>query len=302
MIIGIDLGNAEVKSSEGVKFESKIKIGITKMNKNDIQVTYKNRTYTLGVDDGALNIGKNKHKKINYKLCLLTSVANSIKEIKIDCKVVVGVPVELFNNKDLVESIKNEILTYKDEVLQINEVEKIISISDAEVFCESGIVFSDKKRFKEQKTLVIDLGGSTVDISLWNGLRLVNAKTYKEGMITLYENIIKSINEEFKVELKPYEARNMIGKTEHPINQQKQNIKFINDDLDNYMTGLLSYINQYFTELESCDTIQLIGGGAVILEKWFKDEYEKAELFKEAEFANALTFKEVGEMIWGQEN
>ena len=300
MIIGIDLGNAEVKTSEGIKFESKIKIGITKMNKNDTQVTYNNRSYTLGVDDGALNIGKNKHKKINYKLCLLTGIANSIKESKINCKVVVGVPVELFNNKELVESIKNEITTYKEEVINVNGVEKIITIQDAEVFCESGIVFSDKKRFKEQKTLVIDLGGSTADISLWNGLRLVNAKTYKEGMITLYENIIKSINEEFKVELKPYEARNMIDKVECSINQAKQNIEFVNDDIDNYMTGLLSYINQYFTEVETCDTIQLIGGGAVILEKWFKDEYEKAELFKEADFANAKTFKEVGEMVWGK--
>lgn len=297
-ILGIDLGNAEVETSSGLKFESKVKIGITKMNKDDIQVTYKNRNYTLGVKDGALNIGKNKHKKINYKLCLLTAIAKSININIIDAKVTVGVPVELFNDKDLVKSIKDEILTYKNEVITVNGKEKTITIHDAEVFCESGIVFSYKKKFKNEKTLVIDLGGSTVDISLWDGLRLVICKTYKEGMITLYENIIKSVNENFKVGLKPYEAKNMINQEEYTINQEKKNIEFINTDIENYMTGLLSYINQYFVEIDSCDSIQLIGGGAVILEEWFKEEYEKAELFNSAEFANALTFKEVGEMIW----
>lgn len=296
-VLGIDLGNAELEASSGVKFASRVKVGITKMNKDDIQVSYNKRNYTIGVEDGALNIGKSKYKKIHYKLCLLTAIAKSCKETNIDCKIVVGVPVENFNDKDLVENIKKEILSFKNEVIVVNEIEKIITIHDVEVFCEAGIVFSDKKRFKNEKTLVIDLGGSTVDISLWEGLRLSNSKTYKEGMITLYENIIKSVNLECTTDLKAYESKKMIGKSKYPINQEMTDITFINIDIDNYMTGLVSYINQYF-EVDSCNSIQLIGGGAVMLEKWFKDEYERAELFPNAEFANAKTFKEIGEMVW----
>lgn len=297
-ILGIDLGNTEVKNDLGQKFESKVKIGITSMNKEDIQVSYNGRNYTLGTNDGILNISENKHMKLNYKLCMLTAIAKSIKEDNISCKVVTGVPVEKFEIKELVESIKAEILTYQDEVITINGHKKIITVQDAEVFCESGIPYSNQVRFAKERTLVIDLGGSTIDISLWNGLRQERCKTYRQGMLTLFEDIIKSINVTFGSNLKPYESKSMIGKSVYSINQEIKNIEFINADIENYMIGLLSYINQYFTEADSCDSIQLIGGGAIILEKYFKEEYKRAELFPNAEFANAYTYRKIGEMIW----
>ena len=64
-ILGIDLGNAVTKTSTGVRFESKLKQGITVMNKNDIKVVYEGIEYTIGSPDGALNIGSNKYKKRN---------------------------------------------------------------------------------------------------------------------------------------------------------------------------------------------------------------------------------------------
>ncbi len=297
-VLGIDLGNANVKTSSGTIFESKVKPGITTMNANDIKVTYNGADYTIGAYDGALNIRKNKHTKIAYKLCLLTAIAKSFKASNITCNIVVGVPVETFNDKNFTESIKETISKYNEvEEIVINGEEKKIKIEKVEVFCESGIVFSNREKFINEKTLVIDFGGSTIDVSFWDGLRLSKSRTYKEGMITLYENVIKKVNDTFGTEISSIMASDMIGKTKYEIGQEVKDIGFINEVVENYVDGLTSYINQYFP-VESANSIQLIGGGAIQLANQLKEEYDKAILVESAEFANATNYKKVGEILW----
>lgn len=296
-VIGIDLGNANVKTSNGIIFESKVKSGITKMNENDIKVIYDGVEYTIGSYDGALNISKRKYFKNAYKIKLLTAIAKSFNSNNISTNIVVGVPVEVFNDKKLIEEIKNHIEGFGLQKIVLNDIEKIINIEHVEVFCESAIVFSNREKFKNKKTLVIDFGGGTIDISFWDGLNLTKARTYKEGMITLYENIIKQVNIRYSTTLNSNIAIDMIGKQNFKINQEDKDIKFINSIVETYIDGLTSYINQYF-DVESADSIQLIGGGAIQLEKIIKDEYEKAELYQNAEFANANNYEKVGELIW----
>lgn len=296
-VIGIDLGNANVKTSNGIIFESKVKSGITKMNENDIKVIYDGIEYTIGSYDGALNISKRKYFKNAYKIKLLTAIAKSFNSNNISTNIVVGVPVEVFNDKKLIEEIKNHIEGFGLQKIILNDIEKTINIEHVEVFCESAIVFSNREKFKNKKTLVIDFGGGTIDISFWDGLNLTKARTYKEGMITLYENIIKQVNIRYSTTLSSNIAIDMIGKQNFKINQEDKDIKFINSIVETYIDGLISYINQYF-DVESADSIQLIGGGAIQLEKIIKDEYEKAELYQNAEFANANNYEKVGELIW----
>lgn len=296
-ILGIDVGNANVNSSNGVVFESRVKPGITTMNENDIKVVYGGVEYTLGTIDGALNIRKNKHKKAAYKLSLLTAIAKSYKTKTINCSVVVGVPVEDFNNKALRADIKETIEAWGTEKITINDENKTINIEKAEVFCESAIVFSDREKFKTEKTLVIDLGGSTVDVSFWDGLVQLESRTYKEGMISLYETIAKSLNNKFESKLESHMVKNCIGKNEFEINQEVKDIKFIDMIVENYIDGLTSYINQYFS-VDAANSIQVIGGGAIQLFDKIKEEYESAVLVEDAAFANANTYKKIGDVIW----
>lgn len=296
-ILGIDVGNANVNSSNGIVFESRVKPGITNMNENDIKVVYGGVEYTLGTIDGALNIRKNKHKKVAYKLSLLTAIAKSYKTKTINCSVVVGVPVEDFNNKALRADIKETIEGWGTEKITINDENKTINIEKAEVFCESAIVFSNREKFKNEKTLVIDLGGSTVDVSFWDGLVQLESRTYKEGMISLYETIAKSLNNKFESKLESHMVKDCIGKNEFEINQDVKDIKFIDMIVENYIDGLTSYINQYFS-VDAANSIQVIGGGAIQLFDKIKEEYENAVLVEDAAFANANTYKKIGDVIW----
>lgn len=295
--IGIDLGNANVNTSNGVVFESRVKPGVINMNEDDIKVKYSDIEYTVGSIDGSLNISNNKHKKSAYKISLLTAIGKSFKTKTINCNVVVGVPVEKFNNKELKQDIKETIESWGTEKIIINGAEKTININNVEVFCESAIVFADREKFKDVKTLVLDFGGSTIDASFWDGLRQLDARTYKKGMITLYETIAKAINNKYGTDLESHMVKGCIGKDVYEIDQEMKDITFIKPIIEAYIAGLTSYINQFFP-VESANTIQLIGGGAIQLADYIKEEYDKAELVEDAAFANANTYKKVGDMIW----
>lgn len=300
-VIGLDIGNAEVNTSEGVNFPSRVKVGVNNMNKDDIKVNFNGLDFTVG--QGGSNIGLGKYKNSNYKISLLTAIAKSFKPNKIECNVVVGCPVETFNkNKDVVENIKETILAWGPQTIVLNENDvenvKVIEIKDVNVFCESGIVFKNRERFSKEKTLVIDIGGGTRDDSLWNGLELVECKSNdKMGMINLYEMIIKEVNRRNNSNLAFDDAKAMIGKKEYKINQEIVDISYVDMIIENFVTGMVSEINQIF-QFSNVDSIQFIGGGAILLKDYILRLIPKAEVSDDADFINAKTYKEVGELIW----
>lgn len=295
--IGVDLGNANVNTSEGIEFESKIKTGIINMNESDLKVIFEGLDYTVGAIDGSPNISKKRHKKLAYKISLLTAIAKSYAIKNIKCNVVVGVPVEWFNDQELKNDIKETILSWGPQKITVNGTEKTINIENADIFCESAIVFQDREKFKKEKTLVVDCGGSTIDVSFWDGLNLLYARTYKDGMISLYGNVAKAINSKYKTDIAAYIAKECVGKETFEINQELKDIKFVDAVVQNYVDGLTSYINQEF-EVDAATSIQLIGGGAIQLAEKLQDEYEKAILNEDAAFANANTYKKVADVLW----
>ncbi|ELC8426298.1 ParM/StbA family protein [Clostridium perfringens] len=300
-VIGLDIGNAEVNTSEGVNFPSRVKVGVNNMNKDDIKVNFNGLDFTVG--QGGSNIGLGKHKNSNYKISLLTAIANSFKENKIECNVVVGCPVEIFNkNKDIVKDIKTTIVSWGQQTIVLNQNEeecvKVIDIKEVAVFCESGIVFKNRERFSKEKTLVVDLGGGTRDDSLWNGLELVECKSNdKMGMINLYEMIIKEVNRRNNSNLTFDDAKAMIGKKEYKINQEIVDVSYVDMIIENFVTGMVSEINQIFP-FSNVDSIQFIGGGAILLKNYILKLIPKAEVPDDADFINAKTYKEVGELMW----
>ncbi|ELC8463774.1 ParM/StbA family protein [Clostridium perfringens] len=300
-IIGLDIGNAEVNTSEGVHFPSRVKIGVNNMNKDDIKVNFEGLDFTIG--QGSNNIGLNKYKNINFKISVLVGIAKSFKENDIECNVVIGCPIETFNkNKEIVKDIKGIIESWGKQTIVIEQGEskeiKVIDIKNVAIFCESGIVFKNRERFSKEKTLVVDIGGGTRDDSLWDGLDLVECKSNdKMGMINLYETIIKEVNRRNKSNLNFDDAKAMIGKKEYKINQEIVDISYIDIIIENFVTGFMSEINQIFP-FSNVDSIQFVGGGAILLKEYITRLIPKAEVPSNAEFLNAETYREVGELMW----
>jgi plasmid segregation protein ParM len=295
-IRGIDIGNFTTITDNEVLFLSRVENGHNDINKDAIKVVYKDEKYTIGSKKGTKNIGENKYFNKYYDLCLLTAIAESSEEVEIKTKIVVSLPPEQYDSK-----LKNKLLDKlkklgKQEII-VNGVKKTITIEDALVFSEAAIVFSDMNQFSDKKTLVIDIGGGTGDVSEFNGLELVNHMTSKNGTLSYYKDMKQKINHEYSTNFDIEEMEDFINKDTYKIRGEYKDISFLKDTVDTRTMNFVSDINQNFNT--SSTDIYLIGGGAKDLIKYFKKYYPNIVAYEKAQYINAITNKKVGVVYFG---
>lgn len=300
-ILGIDIGNSKTETSEGINFKTRVTDGVIETNKSDLKVEYLGKKHTIGANSGRLNLGDNKYNKIDFDLAFLTAIAQSFEEEEIICNVVAGLPIEKYHNDNIKNALKDKLVKYNRCEIKISQgdkaIKKIITVNDADVFMESGIPFLNREYHRNLRKLVLDFGGSTTDISLWDGLRLEDFRTYKDGMISLSDKIAKAINLKYGSNFNGNYCENLIGSNYTSINQEDKDISFIDDIINGFVTNLTSFIYQNFP-IDDVQEIEGIGGGALALKEYLQKEYKHIIISEKAEFKNALTYKAVGEMIW----
>ncbi|MCB2308878.1 ParM/StbA family protein [Clostridium estertheticum] len=302
MIFGIDVGNDTTKNDSMVKFRSRVIAGHKGVNKDDIKVEYKGKKYTIGSKAGSLNLGPNKYFNVDYDVCLLTAIAKSGIEQNIDAEIVVGLPPEQYEspiNDKLGKKInalgRQEITIYEGD----KKIKKIITITKGMVFEESAIVFNNPKQFKEEKTLIIDIGGGSCDIAQFDGLELVNHNTTKLGMLTLYTDMKTALNSEFgNIGLQSEAMEDILGKDTYEINEEVKDVAFLKDVVEAHVREINNVVAQNFDPGNR--KIRVIGGGAEPLLDYIKKYYSNAKVLDNAQFLNALTYKEVGLAVWGE--
>lgn len=294
MILGIDLGNFATKTSEGVKFKSTVKLGHEAVNNNDIKVIFNGKKYTVGSDNGALNLGKDKINKEHYIICLLTAIAKSSNEKFIEADIVVGLPPELFNS-DLKEALEEKLNKIGKQNIIIGQEEKTIILKKAEVFSECAIPFSNPSKYENSKSLWIDIGGGSCDIYQFDGLEASNHTTTEFGMLTLYGNMKKVVNQKYSTKYSEDDMEDMLNKDSYKIFGEMKDISFLNDSVNEHTQKIFNVIHQQF---DPSREMYLIGGGAEPLIKVFKKEFNHISLEKNAQFLNAHLYKKVGEMIF----
>jgi plasmid segregation protein ParM len=87
---------------------------------------------------------------------------------------------------------------------------KIMNFANVKAYPESaGIVILDKDKYKGPY-LVVDIGGRTVDVSYFEGTKLVKTGSYDLGMLTLYSNIVKFVNDRNPTDYGVIAAENII--------------------------------------------------------------------------------------------
>lgn len=293
-MLGIDLGNEITKTSKMFKFCSRIYQGHKDMNKGEIKVEYKGEKYTVGSKEGTPVIGINRIYSTMYDICLLTAIAKSSNESVIEENIILSLPPDLYES-NLKNKLKDKLANMGMQEIIVDGVKKTIRIAKSDVFCENSIVFSNPAKYKKQRTLLVDIGGDTADISEFDGLKLVNHSSYPLGMIHLYEVMKKAINKEFESKLTADDMEKIIGKDKYEIRQEERDLTFVRKIVADHVRAICNEINKFNFEL--CK-IELIGGGAEPLFYCFAKEYPAITIVEDAQFANAKTNEMVGEMLW----
>lgn len=297
MIIGIDLGNLTtiaVTSQQTTIIESRLR----EHTDQDVFVSgdvfeMEGKKYIL--EQGYFENNQVKHEKDNYLTLLYYAIAKTTKDNNV--KVCLGVPAGQFNHEHKI--IKELILNNKCKSIKLNGTVRTINIEDVVIVPEGyGVKVQQLFDTNQQKTLIIDIGGSTTDIATFDEAgRFEQGKSIKRGLIDVYQNVMEILNTEYRANVSLEDSRKYFdgimmfkdSKGNDVTEYQKRALLTMAKPLINELKGLYPNMAQY--------NIFICGGGADKLGNIFQQLYYQTQVVTDIS-CNAKGFYKVGEAKW----
>jgi len=305
-IIGIDFGNYNTKTSEGVIFQSKIckdqgLIQIRGEHDNNLMILDGQK---LLVGEGEFETEPNKLEKQMFKACILKALALSTDDEVVN--IIIGLPANQFTKKNK-ELLREEILYDKVHSFKLSGKDRIFIIENMEFFPESAgayhsLTMEQKVQIKGRDVIVVNLGGGNTNIGYFKldstGRKLVKSSTIMSGVLQLYSDVINSINGHFSLNKSIEDAENILIKNELYIYGEKQDLRFLKDIIEMHLAKIFKELNMYPLR----DSSVIFTGGAIKLYKNILVKRVPNCLFQiNYLFSNAQGFKKAGEFIWRNE-
>lgn len=188
MILAIDLGNYSIKTSEGIIFTSTFEEGKSNNPIGETTLNYNEEYYTMY--KGNFDNTYNKSEK-NYIPNLLLAIYKSVPKDVHNLKLVLGTPVD---NPGITLKFKEELLgkTFK---WSVNNHERIVTIDKFATVGEGiSAFYALDKDIRKQPVCILDIGGRTVNVAVFEKNKLQKKFTISKGMIDLYDIIAAKEN------------------------------------------------------------------------------------------------------------
>jgi len=293
MIIGVDLGNFSVKTSEKERFISKISEGENFTGENTFILD--NGKYTVG--EGEFITDWNKSRKENTIQMLYYALGKSTTD---DFnQVVLGLPIQQYKKEK--DTLKRLIMDNRSKEITIDNETRNIFITDIEVAPEGAAAYYNldletKKLIGRKQLLIIDIGGRTTNVCLFKEKKIKEVITIAVGMLNIYQDIVNYVNTEY-IESFKLEDGEVILNEGLFLNGKQQDRSFIKPILQRHFNSIWKEIQLKFNT--ALGYVLLTGGGSLILGKAFKNRLEDNLIIsKNPIYDNALGFKKVGEALW----
>lgn len=288
MIIGVDLGNYAVKTSEKISFLNKITQEENFMNEDKININGIN--YFIG--RGEFSTDWVKSKKNNTLQMLFTAIYKSSSETI--NQIVVGLPIQQYKNDR--DELKEFILSNRSA--SVNE--KQIMISDVEVAPEgaSAIYNIDediKNSISKQQLIIIDIGGRTTDVTMFKNNKIQDFKTVPIGGLNIYQDIVNYINTKYNQNFL-LEDGEIVIQDGLFLDGEFKDMKFITPILKRHFESIYKELQLKFNL--SKGYVFLTGGESYVFEIAFKNRLNNVILSRDAVYDNAMGFKRIGENLW----
>ncbi|WP_066892892.1 ParM/StbA family protein [Clostridium nigeriense] len=287
MIIGIDIGNFNTKSSKGVIFESKVsKVGSLLGSKYNLVLN--DEEYKIG--EGNFDTEFRKINKENYLKLLFGSLA--LSDVGNEVQLVLGLPISQYkaDREELIEKVEEHYHLQGS----LNNKQYNVYITNVDVYPEG--IASVEDNFKG---IVVDIGGRTTDctlLSVKNNKRIIeHPVSIPIGTLNLYSDFINAINGKYSLDLKIDDTERLL-KGGLKIKGEKRDIKFGKDIFIDFIKDLISKLRVEYS-LDTYD-ICFTGGGSILLEGIIRSLLPYSHVKSDGLMSNANGFKKYGESLW----
>ncbi|EES48181.1 ParM/StbA family protein [Clostridium botulinum] len=292
MLIGVDLGNFGVNTSENDFFYSRIS-DISNFSEEN-KITYEGIDLYIG--DGEFSTNWNKSQKENTMPLLFSALARSSNENFF--QIVLGLPIQQYkSNKD---EFKKYIEDNRGKTIIYKGIKREIIISDVLIAPEGAAAYynlsaEQKKLIGNKSLIIVDIGGRTTDVCMFQNKEIKKFKTIPTGMLNIYADIVTEVNNRFTESFKLEEGENIL-KEGLFLYGEKQDINFVKPILQRHFNSIYKDLQLNF-EL-SKGYVLLTGGGSLILKRPFENRLKNLIISKDPVFDNAKGFKKLGTSIW----
>lgn len=285
MILGVDLGNWNIKTSEWNVFPSRYTTIENLLGATGDVLEYEGTKYYIR--EGKLENNYDKANKETNIILFLYALALQKERY---FKVVVGLPALTYKTSR--DTFKEKLLENKVYKLKINGIEKTIIIEDLIVFPEgAGAYYSLSQRTKN--AVIVDIGGGTTNIVNFKNGKLDKCTTLGKGMIELYNNVREYLNSTYTLKLE-LEDIEVIMREGLRVDGNKISFAFIKPIIDSFVKDLMNELRNYPIRTSK---VLLTGGGSKLL-KGPLSKIPGLEVIDDYLFSNAKGFKKVGEAKW----
>lgn len=287
MILGIDVGNYSLKTSEGINKKSLVSKEENILG-SGIVLEMDNCKYIIG--EGNFETELNKSSKDNFLPLLYTGIAlSSIDDFN---SIVCGLPINQYkdNHKILEEIIDKN----KMKAIKINGTERTIVIDNFKVYPE-GIGAYYNLNLNED-VILIDIGGRTTDIAYIADNKHQKSSTVAVGTLNIYKSIADTINSKYSLDLSLKDIDRVVDRGNLTIDGEKINLSFVTSILKSNFMRIKEDLDFKFNV--RTEEIILVGGGSKLFGKAFENRYANCTIAKDPIYANARGFRKVGEKLW----
>lgn len=292
MVLAVDKGTTYTKTNKKWCCRSTVK----KLTDDDVLIDEEDifeldgQCYIVG-QGGNYSTDLMKQDHENTKILELYAIANTCRyESYVNTDLITGLPIAYYSKnkekmKELFHNTKNTV--------KLGKRKQVIFINQCEVFPESAGAYYSQSEYKT--LLIIDIGGLSIDVSLFVNGKLIKSKTYPLGVMKLYSDIYNTINSQYDIDKDIWDIEEVL-KEGLFINGIKVDIK-CNNFIKLHTDKIIRKLKIDF-DLKSQRNICLVGGGSEVLEPYFRKYIPHIFMLENYFYANAIGYGNVGGMIF----
>ena len=312
MFLGLDIGNAYIKVSNGLKFAACVVEGEREQDSPSTcyQLDWNGVSWLVGDElfGGVRFVEIDKYNKEEYQVMVLTALALSATADYVDIKLVTGVPVDYLNSHALKYQQALKALKKQEVHIKGFNLDKrvIINISDAYVVEQAALNLGDPDAY-DYPSLFLDFGGGTFDASYWVldemllPRRSKKLSDYNLGFDKILQQYADLLKEEYDYSEDWTFCREYIQQDTLFLDGEDVDTKSIRDRiLSRYAKRIFTVINSKNMNYRTVRKIFLLGGCANVMLPYLQKVFSKStlEVDFEPHFSNARLFEDIAHEVF----
>jgi len=292
-VLGVDKGTTYTKTDRGLIIRSTVrtyrKNEVLLDNEKNI-VEYEGSKYIVG-EKGNYSTDLMKSQHENTKLLILTAVGLSFTDRFIETNIVTGLPIALYSSQK--QQMKDMLQRDSTHQITINGQKKYIRFPNIEVFPESAGAFYSQSEYTD--ALIVDIGGLSIDIALFEKGKLIKYSTYPMGVMKLYSKITNYINSQYDLSLTEWDMEKVLNEGLYIYGERVElNYDYL---IKEHIEEIIERLKLEY-DLKIIANVLLTGGGSQWIYKHFQQYIPQAKLMANSQFSNVIGYRNIGKVIF----